>query len=87
MSLGSGELIGRVTDLIPDEKTQGDVNVTFKTRFYPNAAETTHGPFTPANPTSVRFSGRQMRMRVEGAKLADWRVGNMRIDVKAGGKR
>lgn len=87
VSLGSGEQIGRVTDLIPDEKTQGDVNVTFKTRFYPNAVETTHGPFTPANPTSVRFSGRQMRMRVEGAKLADWRVGNMRIDVKAGGKR
>lgn len=87
VSLGSGELIGRVTDLIPDEKTQGDVNVTFKTRFYPNADETTHGPYTPANPTSVRFSGRQMRMRVEGAKLADWRVGNMRIDVKAGGKR
>lgn len=87
VSLGSGEQIGRVTDLIPDEKTQGDVNVTFKTRFYPNAEETTHGPFTPANPTSVRFSGRQMRMRVEGAKLADWRVGNMRIDVKAGGKR
>ena len=87
VSLGSGELIGRVTDLIPDEKTQGDVNVTFKTRFYPNAAETTHGPFTPTNPTSVRFSGRQMRMRVEGARLADWRVGNMRIDVKAGGKR
>jgi hypothetical protein len=85
--MGAGEQIGRVTDLIPDEKTQGDVNVTFKTRFYPNAAETTHGPFTPTNPTSVRFSGRQMRMRVEGAKLADWRVGNMRIDVKAGGKR
>ena len=85
--MGSGEQIGKVTHLIPDEKTQGDVNVTFKTRFYPNAAETTHGPFTPRNPTSVRFSGRQMRMRVEGAKLADWRVGNMRVDVKAGGKR
>ena len=85
--MGSGEQIGKVTHLIPDEKTQGDVNVTFKTRFYPNAAETTHGPYAPTNPTSVRFSGRQMRMRVEGAKLADWRVGNMRIDVKAGGKR
>jgi hypothetical protein len=85
--MGSGEQIGRVTDLIPDEKTQGDVNVTFKTRFYPNEPERSHGPYTPTNPTSVRFSGRQMRMRVEGVKLADWRVGNMRIDVKAGGKR
>ena len=85
--MGNGDQVGRVTDVVPDEKTQGDVNLTFKTRFYPNADETSHGPFTPSNPTSVRFTGRQMRMRVEGAKLADWRVGNMRIDVKAGGKR
>ena len=85
--IGAGDQIARVTKVIPDEKTQGDVNVTFKTRFYPNAAETTHGPYTPANPTSVRFSGRQLRMRVEGARLADWRVGNMRIDATAGGRR
>lgn len=85
--IGVGDQIAKVTDLIPDENTQGDVNVTFKTRFYPNAEETTHGPFTPSNPTSMRFSGRQLRMRVEGAKLAAWRVGNMRIDAKAGGRR
>ena len=87
ISIGAGDQIAKVTKLIPDEKTQGDVNVSFKTRFYPNASETTHGPFTPANPTSVRFSGRQIRMKVEGAKLADWRVGNMRIDTVAGGRR
>lgn len=87
ISIGVGDQIAKVTQLIPDEKTQGDVDVTFKTRFYPNGDETTHGPYTPNTPTSVRFSGRQMRMRVEGVKLADWRVGNMRIDVKAGGKR
>ena len=80
-------VFSRVTKVIPDEKTQGDVDITFKTRFYPNADETTHGPYTPANPTSVRFSGRQLRMRVEGARLADWRVGNMRIDATAGGRR
>lgn len=87
ISIGAGDQIAKVTKLVPDEKTQGDVNVSFKTRFYPNASETTHGPFTPANPTSVRFSGRQIRMKVEGAKLADWRVGNMRIDTVAGGRR
>ena len=87
ISLGAGDQIMRVTGVIPDELTQGDVNLTFKTRFYPNADETSHGPFTPSNPTSVRFTGRQMRMRVEGAKLAKWRVGNMRVDAKAGGRR
>jgi hypothetical protein len=87
ISIGTGDQVAKVTKLIPDEETQGDVSVSFKTRFYPNATETTHGPFTPANPTSVRFSGRQIRMKVEGARLADWRVGNMRIDAIAGGRR
>jgi len=87
ISIGSGEQIAKVTKLIPDELTQGDVDVTFKTRFYPNATETTHGPFTPANPTSVRFSGRQLRMRVEGQEATQWKVGNMRIDAIAGGRR
>jgi len=87
ISIGVGDQIARVTKLIPDEITQGDVGVTFKTRFYPNATETTHGPFTPANPTSVRFSGRQLRMRVEGQRATQWKVGNMRIDANAGGRR
>jgi len=87
ISIGTGDQIAKVTKLIPDELTQGDVDVTFKTRFYPNATETTHGPFTPTNPTSVRFSGRQLRMRVEGQKATQWKVGNMRIDATAGGRR
>jgi hypothetical protein len=87
VSLGNGDQTMHVMQLVPDEKTQGDVSVKFKTRFYPNGAETTHGPYTPANPTSVRFAGRQFRMRVEGAKGADWRVGNMRVDAMPAGRR
>ena len=86
-SIGNGDQTAHVTKLIPDEETQGDVSVIFKTRFYPNGDESSHGPYTPNNPTSVRFAGRQMRMRVEGAKLAPWRVGNMRVDVKPAGRR
>ena len=88
VSIGNGDQIMQVTDLFPDEKTQGDVDVTFKSRFYPNDTEYTHGPFNPSSPTSVRFAGRQVRMRVEGdSPYADWRVGTMRIDAKAGGRR
>lgn len=86
--MGTGDAIMHVTDLVPDEKTQGDVNIKFKSRFYPNAAESTHGPYTPTSPTAVRFSGRQIRMRVEGdPPYAAWRVGTMRIDAKSGGRR
>ena len=87
ISIGNGDQVAKVTEVIPDEKTQGDVNLKFKTRFHPNGSETTHGAFNPSNPTSVRFTGRQIRMRVEGDQSVDWRVGTMRLDVKAGGRR
>ena len=87
VSIGTGENIMKVTGVIPDEVTQGDVNMTFKTRFHPNDVETSHGPFTPANPTDARFSGRQVRMRVTGVRPADWRVGIMRLEATAGGTR
>ncbi len=87
ISIGNGDQIAKVTEVIPDEKTQGDVDLKFKTRFNPNDTERTYGAYNPSNPTSVRFSGRQIRMRVEGDQNVDWRVGVMRLDVKAGGRR
>jgi len=87
ISIGNGDQVAKVTSVIPDEKTQGDVDLKFKTRFYPNGSETTHGAFNPNNPTSVRFTGRQVRMRVEGSRPTAWRVGTMRLEMKAGGNR
>ena len=87
ISLGNGDQIMKVTNLIPDELTQGDVKVTFKTRFHPNDTERTYGSYTLANPTPVRFSGRQIRIRIESNILANWRAGVMRIEATAGGKR
>ena len=74
--------------LISDESAAGAVTATFKTKNYPTASETTHGPFTlTSTPTSVRFTGRQVNMRVTGVTNASWRVGNMRLDVVPGGRR
>lgn len=87
VSIGSGDTVMKVNNFIPDEKTQGDVNVTFKTRFYPNDTERSYGPYTMSNPTSVRFTGRQIRMRIETVAASDWRAGIMRVDAVAGGRR
>ena len=87
ISLGNGDTVMKVNNLIPDENTQGEVKVTFKTRFYPNDTEQTHGPYTLTNPTDVRFTGRQIRIRVEGVGNENWRSGIMRIEARAGGKR
>ena len=76
-----------VTQLIPDEGTQGDVQFIFKTRFHPNDVEREYGVYTAGNPTSVRFTGRQIRMRVEATNNSDFRVGTMRLNVETGGRR
>ena len=87
ISLGNGDNTMQVMQVIPDEVTQGDVEMYFKTRFHPNDTERTYGPFTPANPTSARFQGRQIRMKVQEDRLTNWRVGVMRLDVVARGRR
>lgn len=87
VQIGQGDRLMVARSLIPDEKTQGDVSATFKTRNFPNATEESHGPFTMANPTSVRFQGREVSMRIEAAKTTDWRVGTMRLDVVPGSSR
>ena len=85
--IGAGDNLAVVTDLVPDEVNLGDVTTTFKTRLYPTSAEASHGPYTMANPTSVRFQGKQVRMRVTAAVNGPWRVGRFRFNVKQGGKR
>jgi hypothetical protein len=87
VQLGNGDNIMKVREVVPDEQSLGEAVVSFKTRLYPTGTQSTFGPFSAANPTSVRFSGRQVNMVVTGAVLADWRVGVFRLDAVAGGKR
>jgi hypothetical protein len=87
LSLGAGDQVMIASKLIPDEQTQGDTIARFKTRFHPNDVEREYGSYTMSTPTSVRFTGRQVRMRIEGDRLAKWRVGTMRLDVTPRGTR
>ena len=86
MQIGAGDNVMAVTQLIPDEKTQGDVTATFKTRFYPNDVEREYGPYSMGAPTDVRFTGRQVAMVVTGG-AGSWRWGIPRIEAKARGLR
>lgn len=87
LNIGAGENLSIVTEVIPDEVALGDAQLTIKSRLYPTATETTHGPYTAANPTSMRVKGRQLRMRIEGQTAGKWRIGNYRAKVRQGGKR
>jgi len=87
VQIGNGDNIMAARELIPDELSQGAVQVSFATKFYPNATEYDHGPYSTANPTSVRFTARQVKMKVEQAQQTNWRVGIMRLEAVAGGRR
>jgi hypothetical protein len=87
VQLGNGDNIMSVRQVIPDEQTLGEAVVSFKTRNYPTGTQSTFGPYTAANPTSVRFSGRQVNVKVTGNTLADWRIGVMRLEAIPAGKR
>lgn len=85
--IGVGDRVVSVTELIPDEKTQGDVVIRLSTKFYPNAPEFSFGPFSMTSPTAVRVTGRQIAIRIEGSQNTGWRFGVLRMNVVVGGRR
>ena len=85
--IGNGDNVLYINELIPDERNQGSVTATFKTRYYPTSTESTFGPYSLTQPTSVRFNGRQIKMRVTTTTPSDWRVGVQRLNGIAGGRR
>ena len=88
IEFGEGDRIMVARQVLPDEKLQGQVSVSFKTRFAPEGAESTFGPYTiNSKYTDVRFSGRQVSFKVTGAQLGDWRVGNFRLEAVPGSRR
>lgn len=87
VQIGNGDNIMSVREVIPDEQSLGEAVVSFTAKMYPTGTEYSYGPYSAANPTSVRFSGRQINMKVTGNTLADWRVGVMRLEAVASGKR
>jgi hypothetical protein len=87
MEVGDGERMFMATMLIPDERTQGEVTTTFKVRNWPNASEAEFGPYTMADKVDLRFTAREMRLRVDGVASADWRWGSPRVEARRRGRR
>jgi hypothetical protein len=86
VEIGDGDRLMDITQYIPDQKTLGDSDLTIYGAMYPTAAERTYGPYTSANPTSVRINARQIRLRVDEV-LKGWRFGTPRFDVQPGSRR
>jgi len=87
VEVGTGERAIVARQVIPDEATQGQTKLVFKTRMTPNGAESSHGPYSMSDYTDVRFTGRQFAIRVEGNADADWRFGTPRLEAVPGSGR
>ena len=86
LELGQGDRVFSMLYLIPDDLTAGDVNATLFLKFFPDGPETTVGPFTLSEQTSIRETARQVRLRMTQVNPG-WRVGIPRLDVVPGGRR
>lgn len=88
IELGEGDNVMMIREYIPDSKSLGQWRATLYTALYPTASETTHGPYTSANPTSVRATGRQVRIKVEAiTNTLTHRFGVPRLEVVPCGRR
>jgi hypothetical protein len=86
LEIGQGEQQVYLDYIYPDELVANSVTMTIKTKDMPNLTETVSGPYVLASPTPVRARGRQFALRFEG-RAAGWRIGLMRANIKAGGRR
>lgn len=86
VEIADGNAVMSVLEIIPDEKTLGEVELSLIAAFYPTGPETMHGPYTMTNPTPTRITGRQLRLRASQVSPG-WRLGTPRIDVRPGGRR
>jgi len=86
IEIAEGDNVMHIVGLIPDEKTLGDVQMKLYTSFYPTADETLSAAFTAREPTNVRLTARQVRMRLD-QQTVNWRFGTPRLQIEQGGRR
>lgn len=87
LEIANGDNVGIALQIIPDENTTGAVNIRFRTRFYPQGDETLTPFYTASAMNDVRFTGRQIEVEYQMNGLQDFRIGNVRLDMRQGGGR
>lgn len=87
LELGDGDTRVSITQIVPDAKTLSDVSLTILGASDPTSDETSHGPFTLAQPMHVRINARQVRLLYTEVAAADWRIGVPRFAVRASSRR
>lgn len=87
VQLGEGDRNMDVSAYIPDERTLGDVAVSFSVRDYTMDAPFTVPAIAAAAKADVRFQGRAVAVTYTADADKDFRVGSFRFDVQPGSPR
>lgn len=91
IQIGAADRIMAVNQLLIDEDadTSGTVGVSFQLRANPNQSPTTVGPYVVGSNgfTDVRFTARQVEIKVQAQKDGRFDYGILRADMRPGGRR
>jgi hypothetical protein len=87
----TGDDLMLVDKIVPDANMAGTLNLTVKSRKYPNDTDVTKGPFTispNSTKVSLRARGRQIGFKLESSALGDeWLIGDFRVNARQDGLR
>lgn len=94
VDVGDGDTLYVIKRAVPDFASQAaNVDITFKTRFWPNEASTARGPYT-ATPTKnkldMRLKAREIAVRLESAGAdgaSFWQLGALSFDAQPSGEK
>lgn len=84
LRLGNGDKRMEVQLIVPDERNQGDMTLTFISRDYPDSADVTVGPITLTSPTSLLFQAGRIRLHYDFNVAAPATVGDFMLDLIEG---
>lgn len=82
-----GDDVMMIKSMRPDEKTQGDVEMSLTGKFYQNDTEYSFGTYQMANPVDIRATARFFKVKITGRNNSDFRIGVNTLDVAQGGRR
>lgn len=87
LEIGNGDTVMKIQRVIPDAQSLGDIDMRLFAAFDPTSDETIHGPFTLTQPTDVRITARQVRVRYDEVNQVGWRIGTVRLGIRPSSRR
>ena len=88
IELGEADNVMKVLNAYPSIEEPSDASIALSVRQHEGDNWSyMHNVNDGTGKENVRFTGRQLKMRINGEADTDWRVGDLRLEVKKGGKR